>query len=299
MRARIRQRGAALLLAMLVLTLVATAAAAMVWHQHRAIEVEAAERGRVQAALVLTAAFDWVGRSALRSSGPLPPPLQEARLSEFLAADQDRNTENVLDAFISGFVIDAQARYNLRNLVGNEGKPNPAELAGFRRLCEAIGIGQESAQHIAETLVAAWSAPGPESPLPPTRLEHLAWLDVDPETIARLERYAVILPQRTAVNAARAEREVLLAAIDGLDLASADRIARQGPKDLGELRSLLPAGVTSDDARVGIGTRFFEVTGAIRLGERVLAERVLIERRPGEQTVVLRRERLRPPRVGG
>ncbi len=40
------QAGAALLLAMIILTLVGTLAAGMVWHQHRAIEVEAAERAR-------------------------------------------------------------------------------------------------------------------------------------------------------------------------------------------------------------------------------------------------------------
>jgi len=290
------QRGTALLLAMLILTMVATAAAAMVWHQHRAIEVEAAERGRTQAALILTAAFDWVGRGVLRSntiSRDLPLELKEAALSQFLAADQERNADTVLDAFLSGTATDAQARYNLRNLLGNEGKPKPAELAGFRRLCDTVGVDPETAQRIAEALTAAWGAPGADSPLPPTRLEQLAWLDVDPATIASLERYVVILPQPTPVNAGSASREVLVAAIDGLDLAGADRIARERPKDLAGLRALLPDGVATDDARVGVGTRFFEVTGAVRLGERVLAERVLIERRPGDEMVVLRRERLR------
>ena len=43
-----RQRGAALLMAMLTVTLVAAFAAAALWRQWRAVEVETAERTRVQ-----------------------------------------------------------------------------------------------------------------------------------------------------------------------------------------------------------------------------------------------------------
>jgi len=45
-RARCRQRGAALLAAMLTVTLVATFAATALWQQWRSVEVEAAERRR-------------------------------------------------------------------------------------------------------------------------------------------------------------------------------------------------------------------------------------------------------------
>jgi general secretion pathway protein K len=41
------QRGAALLTAMIIVTLVATLAAAMVWQQWRAVQVEVAERARL------------------------------------------------------------------------------------------------------------------------------------------------------------------------------------------------------------------------------------------------------------
>jgi general secretion pathway protein K len=53
------QRGAALLLAMLIVTLVATLAAGMVWQQWRAIEVEGAERARTQASWLVQGAVDW------------------------------------------------------------------------------------------------------------------------------------------------------------------------------------------------------------------------------------------------
>ena len=46
----LRQRGAALLAAMLTVTLVATLAAAALWQQWRSVEVETSERAGVQAA---------------------------------------------------------------------------------------------------------------------------------------------------------------------------------------------------------------------------------------------------------
>lgn len=60
-RRTLAQRGAALLAAMLTVTLVATFAAASLWQQWRAIEVETAERARVQAAWILVGR--WTGRA--------------------------------------------------------------------------------------------------------------------------------------------------------------------------------------------------------------------------------------------
>ena len=131
---------------MLILTLVATAASAMVWHQQRAVEVEAAERARTQAGLILAGAQDWA-RLMLRADADkaFPPSatwarkLEESRLSQFLAADRDNSADGTLEVFLSGEIDDAQSRYNLRRLVDADGKPVPAELAGLRRLCEAAG----------------------------------------------------------------------------------------------------------------------------------------------------------------
>ena len=53
------QRGAALLLAMTLLALVASLAAGMVWQQWRAVQVESAERGRMQSVWILAGALDW------------------------------------------------------------------------------------------------------------------------------------------------------------------------------------------------------------------------------------------------
>ena len=121
------QRGAALLMALIIVTLIVTLAGAMVWQQWRAVQVEAAERARVQSAWILTGALDWarlILREDARTGGadhlgePWAVPLAEARLSTFLAADKD-NTDDAPDAFLSGSISDEHARYNLANLVAD------------------------------------------------------------------------------------------------------------------------------------------------------------------------------------
>jgi general secretion pathway protein K len=85
------QNGAALLVAMVILTLVTTLAAGMVWQQWRAIQVEAAERTRAQAAWILTGALDMGRRlgakrhsrttSPLRTGSAMRRPCRSARIS--------------------------------------------------------------------------------------------------------------------------------------------------------------------------------------------------------------------------
>jgi general secretion pathway protein K len=53
------QAGAALLMAMVTVALVATFAAAALWQQWRSVEIETAERARVQSSWILTGALDW------------------------------------------------------------------------------------------------------------------------------------------------------------------------------------------------------------------------------------------------
>lgn len=308
LRQRGRQRGAALLLAMLVLTLVATLAAAMTWHQQRAIEVEAAERARTQAAWILDGALDWarlILREDARGSGsvdhlgePWAVPLAEARLSTFLASDRQADQNDGPEAFLSGAIVDAQSRYNLRNLVGSDGKPAPAEAAAFKRLADAIGLEAGVAEQLIDGLRAALVGDADDNtPLAPRRVADLRWLGLDAEALSRLEPFVVLLPTATPVNLNTAAREVVLAAIDGIDLGTAERIVQTRQRSpllaIERLRELLPAGVTLDEQRVGIASRFFEVEGRVRLDDRVLEERSLLERRGGAggDVLVRRRER--------
>ncbi len=311
----IPQRGAALLLAMVIVALVAAVTAGMVWQQTRAVQVEAAERARAQAGWILSGALDWarlILREDLRNNRsnaqphdsldePWATPLAEARLSTFLAADKDNNADAGPEAFISGSISDAQARFNLRCLLADDGKVLLPQQAALDRLCGQAGAPTDTAQRIVQGLQAslfpeaeatASTAAGP--PLRPGRLADLAWLGIDPATLARLEPFVDMLPVATPVNLNTAPREVIVAAIDGIDLGSAERLvqARQRKpfRTLDEAREQLPQGTVLEPNRVSVVSSYFEVAGRLRLEDRVLEERSLLVRREN-QVDVLRRER--------
>ena len=323
---RPRQRGAALLTAMIIVALIATVAAGMVWQQWRAIQVEAAERAQVQAQWILQGALDWA-RLILREDArtdkvdhlgePWAVPLAEARLSTFLAADRDNNSavEEGLDAFLSGSIQDAQARYNLRNLVV-QGKVVPAERASLQRLCELLGLPAQVGQLIAEglrqsTLSASGEVQGDEAgsasntnggsvqgqPLPPPGVAQLTWLGLDEATVQRLAAHVVLLPQPTPINLNTASREVIAAVLPGIDLGAAERLVqsrqRRALEKLEDAQAALGAGTPALEAqRADVKTAYFEVTGMMRLEQLAVAQRSLLERR-GREVKVLRSERLR------
>jgi general secretion pathway protein K len=303
-----RQRGAALLLAMLIMTLVTTLAAGMVWQQYRAIQVEAAERARTQAAWILLGALDWA-RLILREDGrtsadldhlgePWAVPLAEARLSSFLAADRDNNSlaENEsLDAFLSGSIVDAQARWNLRRLVGADGKVVEAEVKVLQRICDAAGATGDCAAKVAHAVARAFGPPGSKpAAIQPDRVSQLMWLGLDADMVKRLDPWVVLLPAGVGINVNTAPAEVIAAAIEGMSLGNAQRLVQERSRaplrNLEQLRPYLPP--TSATTGININTRYFVVQGRLRLEERVLEERSLLERRNNTQLVVLSRERV-------
>lgn len=309
-----RQRGAALLLAMVIVALVATVTAGMVWQQTRAVHVEAAERARTQAAWILSGALDWarlILREDLRNNRsssqphdsldePWATPLAEARLSTFLAADKDNNADSGPEAFISGSITDVQSRFNLRSLLAEDGKLLPLQQAALGRLCSQVGVPTDTADRIAQALVAALvpeaesssGAVGP--PLRPSRLADLAWAGIDPATLAKLAPYVDLLPVSTPVNLNTAPREVIAAAIDDIDTGSAERLVqarlRKPFRTLQEALDQLPQGTKLEPNRVSVVSSYFEVAGRLRLEDRVLEERSLLVRH-SNQVDVVRRER--------
>lgn len=297
-----RQRGAALLVAMLILTLVATVASAMVWHQQRAIEVEAAERAGTQAGVMLNAILD-TARFFIRTLPPGTPlvngtgigqELKDMRLDQLLAVDRDNNADVSLDTFFSAQISDAQGRYNLRRLVADDGKLVAGEVAGLRRLCQAAGLPAETADRLAAALAAAGAGQSADAPLPPGRIEQLVWLGESPSTVDLLRPHVELLPGRTPVNVNNASVPALVAAIDGLDAAAAQLLLSRKPatgwKDLAAVRSLLPESITFEEGRVSAQTRFYDVRASVRLGDRERQEHWLLEARSdrGNEIVVLR-----------
>jgi general secretion pathway protein K len=308
MTGRQRQRGAALLMAMLVVTLVATLASAALWQQWRATEIETAERQRAQAGWILTGALDWArlilredARANQNSGGsdhlgePWAMPLEEARLSSFLAADRQNNADETLQAFLSGEVIDQQSRLNFLNLVKTTGSGAQTETAVsepdrqiFDRLFRQLSLPPAELDSAVQALVSTTDLAA-RDPLPsrtallPARFSQLGWLGLSPASLAALAPHVTVLPERTALNLNTASAQALAASVPGLDLAQAQRLVSErerSPFDsLDGVRRLMPtvAGGLTDE-RHGTRSRFFEVRGRLRLDHTVVEERSLVVR---------------------
>jgi general secretion pathway protein K len=307
-RPRIRQRGAALLLAMLTVTLVASFAAAAAWQQWRAVEVETAERARVQSGWILVGALDWarlILREDARSGGidhlaePWAVPLQEARLSSFLAADKN-NTELSPDdqnaeLFLSGQVADMQARLNVTNLIEG-GKVSEPALRSWAKLFDLFNLDQRELLGMVENLrLATDGADTANTPLQPQRVDQLVWLGLPATSLEVLRPFITLLPSRTSVNLNTAPAEVLYASIPTLELAGARAMVQQ--RSTQHFRTLTEAGqavptVASQisDGQHSVASNYFEVRGRLRLNATVVQERSLVQR-TGLDVKTLWRER--------
>ncbi len=312
----ISQRGAALLAAMLTVTLVASLAAAGLWRQWRNAEVEGAERMHLQAQWVLTGALDWarlILREDARSGGadylaePWAVPLEEARLSTFLAADSntgDAEADDASQVFLSGSISDLQARMNVYNLVEG-GKISEPDLRAFTKLFEVLGLPPTELSVLANNLLQSQATGTPANPvspltpLPPQRVEHLAWLGLSPPTLAALVPFITLLPQRTTVNINTASVTVLYASSPRLDMARAQELvnARKAAhfKTLDDANKLI--GSAADplvDAHHSINSRYFLVRGRQRQDKTVVQQQSVVYR-DGLEVKTLWRTNVAPP----
>ena len=314
-----RHTGAALLTAMLTVALVASMAAAALWQQWRSVEVEAAERARTQSLWVLTGALDWarlILREDARSGGadhlgePWAVPLEEARLSTFLAADKAASadtSDTASQVFLSGAISDLQGRMNVLNLVDNNKASEPTVRA-FAKLFVQLGLPRAELAALTENLRAALDT-SPEgaaargAPLLPQRVDQLVWLGLSPRSLALLRPFITLLPVRTPVNLNTASAPVLHACIPMLDMAQAERLVsvRQSAhfRTLGDAGKVVPeAAGDLNENQHSVSSRFFEVQGRLRLDHVIVEERSVVQRE-GLVVKVLWRDRGTPGPADG
>ncbi|MEY3141030.1 MAG: hypothetical protein RL298_1771 [Pseudomonadota bacterium] len=324
------QRGAALISAMLVVTLVATLASVALWQQWRHVEVESAERHRVQSSWLLNGALDWSrlilredavsGMSGSAGSGggnsdhlaePWALPLKEAKLSTFLAQDQQLR-EGDPEVFLSGQITDAQSRINLTNwFEASDGKVSakmnePMQLA-LVRLFNVLDLPRAELERLATAWRAAAQSARLSNPamgqpsqgmasgasLLPQQITQLQWLGLSADTVQRLSAHVTILPEVTPVNLNTASAEVIYATVPGLDLAAAQQFVQQRTRahfsNLTDASKAL-GGKTLEARWHTVGTRFFEVWGRLRMEDRTQEETALILRDTGNVTFVWRQK---------
>ncbi|WDD95818.1 type II secretion system minor pseudopilin GspK [Burkholderia sp. FERM BP-3421] len=165
------QRGVAIISALLVVALAAILVSGMLWRQQ--VQVRRIENQRLiaQAQWVARGALDWT-RMILRSEGDTSPtvtylggiwavPIAKTKLSEFLGRIGAPGAQDATDTYLSGSIEDAQAKFNLRNLVTSPApgklQLNALQVQTFQRLLTSLGLDSQLAKTVARHMRKALS----------------------------------------------------------------------------------------------------------------------------------------------
>jgi general secretion pathway protein K len=254
-----RQRGAALLIALLVVALAATMATALVERGQadlaRAQAIADSERAWQYASGLEALARDWIRRQ--REAGA-PEALVEGQWSEPLP---------VPGGTVRARVVDLGGRFNLNALAD----PDPVRALAARRSLEALLRSLNLPPELAVDIGRLF-APGPDGVRP--RLAHPSELDrlerVDARTRARLAPFIAVVPDPAApINVNRAPAEVLAAVIDGLSPQSARAVVSRAPFD--NLQAVLAqpelraVGAGASRERLAVHSDWFIADALVRL----------------------------------
>jgi general secretion pathway protein K len=288
-----RQRGMAIITAVLVVALVASAASFMAWQQQLWVRQVENLNQQAQSQVVVMAALQWA-RSVLA---------QDARDNTVDHLDEGWASAlaplPVEGGELTGGVSDQQGLFNLNSLV-RAGKTSASDVAVFRKLLELLQLSPDLAGAVVD-----WIDPDFEVTYP-GGAEDMVYLALDPayraanralttvdglarlkgfdaETIERLRPFVTALPQPTTINLNTAPAEVLAASIADLSLQQAQALvnARKGQHftEVADFRARLPESVKQvNDAVLGVASRYFLVSGHARFGRAKVGYAALLER---------------------
>ena len=296
-----RQRGVAVITALLLTTLAITIVASLFWAQQVQVRSMENQRLHLQTKWILRGALDWAGL-VLRQDGRdnaftsldqvWATPLAETRLDQYI--ERERVEGEVFDATLSGSIIDATSRYNLFNLA-KQRRRDPAQVAVFQRLLTNLRLDPALADKTAIAIAA--SAPllpttgdsPPDVAVKPSdvrvRLIQLDDLLAIPgytvEAVNKLRDFVIMLPETTPVNVNTAAPEVLAAVIENFSLAEANALVarrKSAPwRDVGQFGTELNGKLPVKDA-VGVVSNYFLVRSRVRLDRAALDAEALINR---------------------
>jgi general secretion pathway protein K len=205
-------------------------------------------------------------------------------------------------ANLGGRIEDLNARFNINNLVAENGKQSKNDVEAFRRLLGAVGLEPDLAQTVVD-----WIDPDIEATLP-NGAEDNTYLDLDTpyrvpnslmvsstelllikgftdEKFKKLEPYIVALPVRTNVNVNTASAPVLMAMIPELSLDEAQQLIEQRPSEgytditaFRGLQALQGRSITGMDVK----SDFFKIASYSEVGRSVVRLNTIVQRGSGE-----------------
>jgi len=171
----LRQRGVAVITALLLTTLAISIVASLFWQQQVQVRSMENQRLHLQTKWILRGALDWASlvlfqdgldhRDFTALDHVWATPLAETRLDQYI--ERERVEGENFDATLSGNIIDACSRYNLRNLANN-GQVDDGQMEVFGRLLRNLQMDQQLAGRVAAFVAAGQpvEAPTPEGGAP-------------------------------------------------------------------------------------------------------------------------------------
>jgi general secretion pathway protein K len=310
MRSLRRQRGVAVITALLLTTLAITIVASLFWAQQVQVRSMENQRLHLQTKWILRGALDWAGLVLRSQVGAdqghtsldqvWATPLAETRLDQYI--ERERVQGEVFDATLSGSIIDANSRYNLANLALQRA-PDKDQTAIYKRLLANLkldpALAERTALAVANAQVVQLTDPPPTVPAPastaPVRLIQLDDLLSIPgytvEAVDKLRDFAIVLPEQTPVNVNTAPPEVLAAVIENFSIGEANSLVarrKSAPwRDMNYFATDLP-GKTFKDRTLSVQSTYFLVRSRVRLDRAALDAEALINRQPdGRKTTML------------
>ena len=203
-------------------------------------------------------------------------------------------------------IEDAQSRFNL-NSIGGTDPTSLANLQLLQRLLDVLQLDPQLANAVAD-----WIDPNSDARAggaedidylnlnPPYRAANRPMASVDElrlirgfdaKTVAALLPYVTVLTAVTNDINVNTASPVVLAALTGMDLPTAKRIAEDrgstSYKTIDEFKSKLPRGSTPPTAGIILKTDFFLVTLDTSIGRHERRSEALLQRLPSRTTTVI------------
>jgi general secretion pathway protein K len=288
-----RQRGVAVVTALLLTTLAVTIVASLFWQQQVQVRSVENQRLHLQTRWILRGALDWArlilrqdgidNRTITRANDVWATPLAETRLDQYV--ERERVEGEDYDATLQGQIYDAQSRYNLSNLATAAGV-SADETRAFGQLLGLLQLDASLAQRAAQLVQRAAQAaqqPGAGSaPMPLLRVEDLLEAGFPQAAVERLRDFVVVLPQGQGVNVNTAPAEVLAAVVEAMSLSDAQSVVATRKRtpfaNVGDFNVRVQG--RKSLANVVVRSDYFLVLSQVRLDRAALESWALIKREP-------------------
>lgn len=287
-----RQRGVAILVAMLVVTIGTVIAVNLMWEATLDIRRAESALAADQGLLFMQGAEAWAA-DILRQDQVDSP--ESDNLSEIWAIELPPLP--VDGGTISGRLEDLHGRFNLNNLLDNNGREDEISRRQFERLLMLLDLDPTLAGAVVDWLDpdtemrfpdggedAAYADTDPQYRTANTMItspsELMAVLRFDKETYARLAPYVTVLPTGTKLNVNTASDVVLASLSDDIDLSTAAALVEErAGADFPDIDATF-GGLVEPEVlqRIDGFSDHFLLTATVTLGTNQLTMRSVLER---------------------